>query len=680
MDQLPFDQPHPNLLEELKELREKINYHNYLYNTLDQPEISDYEYDQLFNRLKEIERNHPELITPDSPTQKVGAKPSERFQKVNHPTQVLSLTNAFGSQETMDWYNRLLRLEPELEKADFVLEPKLDGLTVVLHYYNGVFTLGATRGDGLVGEDITANLRTIPSLPLRIPVKPGIIVPREIVFRGEALILKEDFTKLNAELEAKGEKTYLNPRNTAAGSLRQLDPAITASRPLKLFVYQILHASDTIPDTQEGILDYIKDLGLPCDSLRWHADNIQDAIAICEAQTMARHDWPFEADGIVIKINNQTLSNRLGSIGKDARGAVAFKYPGEVVETSLLDIQNNVGRTGVITPLAILESVMVGGVVVKQATLHNFDFIADKDIRIGDRVLLKRAGEVIPYIISSIPEKRDGSQIPFIPPSNCPSCDTALIKDSEAVAWYCENVNCPAQLNRTIENYASRTAMDIAGLGEKIVVQLTEAGLLKSIADLYILRKDELLKLDKFGELKASNLLNAIEASKSQSLHRLIIGLGIHGIGEVSAGDLARHFKSLDALAQASPDDLQSIPGIGPNTAESIVHWFSQTQNQATLQRLKSYGVWPVIQEQAKTESPKPLEGLTFVITGTLPNMSRDEAKQLIESNGGKTTGSVSKNTSYLLLGENPGSKLDKALDLGIPTISEEDLNNILNI
>ncbi len=358
---------------------------------------------------------------------------------------------------------------------------------------------------------------------------------------------------------------------------------------------------------------------------------------------------------------------------------MAFKYPGEVVETSLLDIQNNVGRTGVITPLAILEPVMVGGVVVKQATLHNFDFIADKDIRIGDRVLLKRAGEVIPYIIASIPEKRDGSQMPYIPPTTCPSCGTALIKDSEAVAWYCENVNCPAQLNRTIENYASRTAMDIAGLGEKIVVQLTEAGLLKSIADLYILRKDELLKLDKFGELKASNLLNAIEASKSQSLQRLIIGLSIHGIGEVSAGDLARHFKSLDALPQASPDDLQSIPGIGPNTAESIVHWFSQTQNQATLQRLKSYGgVWPVIQEQAKTESPKPLEGLIFVITGTLPNMSRDEAKQLIESNGGKTTGSVSKNTNYLLLGENPGSKLTKALELGIQTISEQELMNML--
>lgn len=680
MDQLPFDQPSPDLLKELKVLRQKINYHNYLYNTLDQPEISDYEYDQLFNRLKEIEHNYPELITPDSPTQKVGAKPSERFHKVNHPVQVLSLTNAFGPQETLDWYNRLIRLEPELETADFVLEPKLDGLTVVLHYHNGVFTLGATRGDGLIGEDITANLRTIPSLPLRIPVKPGMDVPNEIVFRGEVLILKEDFNKLNAELEAKGEKTYLNPRNTAAGSLRQLDPAITANRPLKLFIYQILHASGPIPDTQESILDYIKALGIPCDSLRWHADNIQEAIAICEAQTDARHNWPFEADGIVIKINNQSLYNRLGSIGKDARGAVAYKYPGEVVETTVLDIQNNVGRTGVITPLAILEPVMVGGVVVKQATLHNFDFIADKDIRIGDRVLIKRAGEVIPYIIATISEKRDGSQMSYSPPATCPSCDTALIKDAEAVAWYCENVNCPAQLNRTIENYASRTAMDIAGLGEKIVVQLTEAGLLKSIADLYTLEKDELLKLDKFGELKATNLLNAIEASKSQSLQRLIIGLGIHGIGEVSAGDLAKHFKSLDALAQANLEELQTIPGIGPNTADSIVHWFNQTQNQATLQRLKSYGIWPIIQDQPKTENPKPLGGLTFVITGTLPNMTRDEAKQLIESNGGKTSGSVSKKTNYLLLGENPGSKLDKALELGIKTISEEDLKNLLQL
>jgi len=678
MDTLPFDQPNPHLLQELEELRSQINYHNYLYNTLDQPEISDYEYDLLFNRLKEIELAHPELITPDSPTQKVGAKPSERFQKVQHPVPILSLSNGFGPQETMDWYRPLVRLDAEVEKADFLLEPKLDGLTVVLHYENGVFRLGATRGDGQIGEDITSNLRTIPSLPLRIPVKPGITAPEHIVFRGEALILKEDFTKLNAELEAKGEKTYLNPRNTAAGSLRQLNPAVTAKRPLKLFIYQILSSSEPIPESQADILDYIANLGLPVDSISWHANDIQEAIAICESQTTERHKWPFEADGIVIKINDQSLFNRLGYIGKDARGAVAYKYPGEEVETILLDIQNNVGRTGVITPLAILEPVMIGGVLVKQATLHNFDFIAEKDIRLGDSVLVKRAGEVIPYIMASLPEKRDGKQLPYSPPETCPSCASELVKDPEAVAWYCENTNCPAQLNRTLENYASRAAMDIAGLGEKIVIQLTEAGLVKSIADLYTLKKDDLLKLDKFGDLKADNLLRAIAESKSRSLQRLIIGLGIHGIGEVSAGDLAKQFKNLDSLANASADELQNIPGIGPNTAQSIAHWFAQEQNKKLLESLKSYGVWPIIEDQVHSNTPKPLAGLTFVITGTLPSMSRDEAKSLIELHGGKTSSSVSKKTDFVLVGADAGSKLQKALELGVPTISEDDLRQML--
>jgi len=380
-----------SLLQELAELRQKIAYHNYLYHTLDQPEISDFEYDQLFNRLKAIEAEHPELITPDSPTQKIGGQISEKFKKVTHPAPILSLANGFGSQDVLAWYERILRLDPRVAQTDFLLEPKLDGLTVVLHYDNGIFSLGATRGDGIVGEDITANLRTIPSLPLRIPVLPtGSPAPQHIVFRGEAFITKADFLALNAELERRGEKTYLNPRNTAAGSLRQLDPAITASRPLKLFLYQVVESSDPLPQTQSGILDYIASFGLPVNPLRWHAKNIDEVIQICEKEGLNRHDWPYDADGIVIKINDLQLSNALGYVGKDPRGSLAYKYPGEEVETTLLDIQVNVGRTGVLTPLAVLEPVSIGGVVVKQATLHNFDFIADKDLRIGDRVLVKR--------------------------------------------------------------------------------------------------------------------------------------------------------------------------------------------------------------------------------------------------------------------------------------------------
>ena len=388
------------LLEELAELRQKINYHSYLYNTLDQPEISDFEYDQLFNRLKAIEAEHPELITPDSPTQKIGNQISEKFTKVSHPAPILSLANGFGSPDALAWYERILRLDPRVAQTDFLLEPKLDGLTVVLHYDNGIFSLGATRGNGSVGEDITNNLRTIPSLPLRIPVLPtGRLAPQHIVFRGEVFITKSDFLALNAELEQKGEKTYLNPRNTAAGSLRQLDPTITATRPLKLYLYQVLESSDPLPQTQSGLLDYIASFGLPVNPLRWHANNISEVIHICEIEGLNRHNWPYDADGIVIKLNDLALFNQLGFVGKDPRGSLAYKYPGEEVETTLLDIQVNVGRTGVLTPLALLEPVSVGGVVVRQATLHNFDFIADKDLRIGDRVLIKRAGEVIPYRI-----------------------------------------------------------------------------------------------------------------------------------------------------------------------------------------------------------------------------------------------------------------------------------------
>jgi len=665
------------LLQELAELRQKIAYHSYLYNTLDQPEISDFEYDQLFNRLKAIEAEHPELITPDSPTQKIGSQISEKFKKVIHPAPILSLANGFGSQDALAWYERILRLDPRVAQTDFLLEPKLDGLTVVLHYNNGIFSLGATRGDGSVGEDITANLRTIPSLPLRIPVLPtGSPAPQHIVFRGEAFITKADFLALNAELEKRGEKTYLNPRNTAAGSLRQLDPAITASRPLKLFLYQVVESSDPLPQTQSGILDYIASFGLPVNPLRWHAKNIDEVIQICEKEGLNRHDWPYDADGIVIKINDLQLSNALGYVGKDPRGSLAYKYPGEEVETTLLDIQVNVGRTGVLTPLAILEPVSIGGVVVKQATLHNFDFIADKDLRIGDRVLVKRAGEVIPYIVAALKERRDGSQKVYVPPTNCPSCGSQVERAPGEVAWYCLNAACPAQLTRNIENFASRSAMDIAGLGEQIVAQLVQSGLVKNLPDLYRLTKDQLLTLDKFGDKKADNLLAAIQASKSQSLQRLIIGLGIKGVGEVAARKLAQKYGNLDALSHATLDELQQLEGVGPNLAQSIVEWFQLENNQQILRQFKELGLWPV-ESTRKPEGRLPLTGLTFVVTGTLEGFSREGISEFIRTNGGKVSESVSSKTSYLVLGANPGSKYDKARQLGVPIISEQQLREL---
>jgi DNA ligase (NAD+) len=665
------------LIHELDALRQKINYHSYLYNTLDTPEISDYEYDQLFNRLKELEALHPELITPDSPTQRIGSKVSEKFRKVRHPAPILSLANGFGPQETMDWYERIAKVDSRVKTCDFLLEPKLDGLTVVLHYENGLLVLGATRGDGLVGEDITDNIKTIASVPLRIPLKADLQAPEKIIFRGEAFITKTDFEKLNQENEEKGLKPYLNPRNTAAGSLRQLDPAVTASRPLKLYLYQIVSSSDPIPASQEAILEYIAGFGLPVNPSHWKAKTIHEAIDICQEQGKNRYAWDYDADGIVIKVNGQSLFEDLGVVGKDPRGALAYKYPGQEVETTLLDIQVNVGRTGVLTPLALLEPVNIGGVVVKQATLHNFDFIEEKDIRVGDRVLVKRAGEVIPYIIASLPEKRTGGQETYVPPETCPSCGAPVEKDPEMVAWYCINSSCPAQLSRNIEHFVSRSAMDIVGLGGQIVQQLVDAELIKSAADLYSLEVSDLVGLEKFGPKKAQNVIDAIQASKNQSLARLITALGIRGVGEVAAEKLSKTYQNLDQFSKASPEELQQIEGIGEIMADDIVSWFREWDNQQLLQDFKKAGLWPEsLRAEEKTNGS--LTGLSFVITGILPNLTREKAEDLIKEHGGKVVSSVSKKTSYLLLGENPGSKYTKALELGIPILDEDSLKDLL--
>ncbi len=639
---------------------------------------------------KNSKQTIPDWITPDSPTQRAGARPADRFEKIRHPAPILSLANAFGADDARAWFERVKKLDDRVENAKFVVEPKIDGLSVVLHYRDGLFVQGATRGDGEVGEDITSNLRTVRAIPLKIPVgseqlsaksKQSSItnyqLPKYLVVRGEAFIPNKEFEALNKKLEEAGEKTYLNPRNTAAGSLRQLDPVLTASRPITLLVYQIVHSEGgKVPTSQWEILEYLKALGFPVTDIARRFNDLELAIAYTETFSTGRKALPYEADGMVIKIDDLTLAADLGFVGKDPRGAVAFKFPAREVTTTLNDIGVAVGRTGVLTPYAMLEPVEIGGVVVERATLHNFDYIAEKDIRAGDRVLIKRAGEVIPYVIGPIVDARTGKEKKYKPPSKCPACGQEVEHFEGEVAWYCVNAACPAQLVRNVEHFVSRGAMDIVGLGIKIVEQLIEAGLVKDVADLFSLKKEQLLELEGFAEKKAENLLKSIEQAKGQSLNRLIAALGIHGVGEVMAGDLARTFGNLSALSKASADELQQMDGLGPNIAESIVDWFEQNANQKLLKKLNAAGVWP---EMKKNEKKKEgaFTGLTFVVTGTLPTLSRDGVKEFIESNGGKVTDSISKKTSYLVLGEAPGSKLDKAQSLGVKVIDEAELRKL---
>ena len=663
-----------------EKLKSEVHSHNYRYHVLDAPIISDLEYDKLLNELKEIEAEHPDWITPDSPTQRAGAEPADRFDKVRHPAPILSLANAFGADDTRAWLERIAKIDDRVEKAKFVVEPKIDGLSVVLHYRDGVFVQGATRGNGEIGEDITSNLRTVRAIPLKIPVEANakLTVPSYLVVRGEAFIPNKDFEELNRQLEEAGEKTYQNPRNTAAGSLRQLDPKLTASRPITLLVYQIVHSEGgDVPTSQWEILDYLKALGFPVSDVSKRFDNLEDAIIYTETWKDGRDSLPYEADGIVIKIDDLTLADELGFVGKDPRGAVAFKFPAREVTTTLNDIGVAVGRTGVLTPYAVLEAVEISGVIVERATLHNFDFIAEKDIRIGDRVLVKRAGEVIPYVIGPIEDARSGKEKKFKPPTKCPACGQDVEHFEGEVAWYCVNAACPAQLVRNIEHYVSRGAMDIVGMGIKIVEQLIEEGLVKDVADLYTLTKEQLLALEGFKDKKADNLLTSIENSKTQTLARFIAALGIHGVGEVMARDLSQTYPDTDALSKTSVDDLMQIEGVGPNIAEAIVDWFARPINQKVLKKLKSVGMWPSGDVETQLAVSESFAGLTFVVTGTLPTFSRDDAKAFIESHGGKVVSSVSKKTGYLVLGENPGSKFDKAQSLGVKIIDEDELKKL---
>jgi len=697
------------------ELKQQLHFHNYRYHVLDDPVISDAEYDRLLVELRRIETDHPDWVTPDSPSQRAGAIPSEKFEKVRHPHPILSLANAFGAADAQAWYERVSRIDDRVEKACFVVEPKIDGLSVVLHYRDGLFVQGATRGDGEIGEDITANLRTVKAIPLRIPVDrgsgnqgrvpepqlpnpliPNPLIPDYLVVRGEVFIPVREFEELNRKLQEPGEKTYLNPRNTAAGSLRQLDPSITAARPLTLLVYQIV-AWENIPrfpqapqppQSQWELLAYLRSLGFPVEQQVQRFDNIEQAIAYTVTWDSRRDELPYEADGMVIKIDDLSLAGELGFVGKDPRGAIAFKFPAYEVTTKLLDIEVEVGRTGVLTPKAVLEPVEINGVIVKNATLHNFDYIADKDIRVGDRVLVKRAGEVIPYIIGPVVDLRTGVEKPYVPPGTCPACGQPVEHFEGEVAWYCVNAACPAQLVRNVEHFVSRGAMDITGLGIKIVEKLIETGAVRDAADIFTLtradilnavtRKDRKTEKEPPGKI-ADNLLAAIQVSRGQPLSRLLTALGVHGVGEVSAADLSRAFPSLDLLAKADADQLQKVNGVGPNIAEAIVDWFARPRNQKVLEKLKAAGVWPVNQPSSisNPQSSGPLSGLTFVVTGTLPSLSRAGVKEFIEQHGGKLTDSVSKTTSYLVLGEAPGSKYEKAKALGVKVIGEEELRKM---
>ncbi len=669
------------LRERLTELREQINFHNYRYHVLDDPVISDVEYDRLLNELKKIEAEHPEWITPDSPTQRVGGQVSERFAKVPHPAPILSLANAFNGDDVRDWFARISKLIPAGRKVQFTVEPKIDGLSVVLHYRDGVFVQGATRGDGTIGEDITPNLRTVKAVPLKIPVESRtarkVNVPATIVVRGEAFIEMQAFEAMNAQIEKDGGKTFANPRNAAAGFLRQLDSRVTATRPITLLCYQIVAADGATPRSQLELLNYLSTIGFPTTEIAKRFDSLDKAIVYAESWVDKRDTLSFEADGMVIKIDDLDLQRDLGIVGKDPRGAIALKFPAREATTKLLDLGVNIGRTGIMAPYAILEPVNVGGVTIERATLHNFDDIARKDIRIGDRVIVKRSGDVIPYVTGPVVSARTGREKIIAPPKKCPFCETPTIRREGEVAIYCPNRDCPGKLDRAVQFFVSKGAMDIDGLGEKIASQLIEAELIEDVADIYSITRDQLLELEGFAEKKADKLLASIEASKSRSIDRLIAALGIPHVGSVAAEALANQFGSIDKFMQADVDALTQIEGIGPTIAASIVEWTQRKDHVELVARLKKAGLTTKAAKAETDRSGGKLAGKTFVITGTL-SQPRDEIANLIKSAGGKVTDSVSKKTDYVVAGEAPGSKLTKAQQLGVKILDEAALERLL--
>jgi DNA ligase (NAD+) len=673
-----------DIQNQIAELKKQLNYHNNRYYVLDSPEISDAEYDTLIQQLRKLEEQYPQFLTPDSPTQRTGGAPLASLGIVEHPVPMLSLGNAFNTEDLFAWHTRTLKLLG-VAQFDMVCEHKMDGLAIALTYENGIFVRGATRGDGFRGEDITQNLKTIHSIPLSVPKG----APPRFEVRGEVYLPKAGFQKLNRERENEGLPLFANPRNAAAGSIRQLDPRITAKRNLDIYVYLLGYAyGKMMPETHWETMEYFKELGFRVNPANKRVKNIEEAEEYYKTWTEKRETLPYEADGIVVKADLMEYHRQLGDVGREPRWAIAYKFPAIQGTTKLKEIGISVGRTGTLNPFAILEPVQIGGVTIERATLHNEDDIRRKDIREGDWVYIQRAGDVIPDVVGPILSKRTGDEKEFSLLEKiysqekgrpaCPVCGGEVVKPEGEVMYYCSNAACPAQVQGRIELFVSRGAMDIRGVGEKFIEVLLKEELVKDAADLYSLKekKEQIVQLEKKGEKSAANILNAIEKSKNVSFPRLLFGLGIRHVGEETANLLAEHYKDLDDLSNAGREKLMTVPSIGPKIADSITAFFHEERNRVILEKLRQAGVWP---QQELAQQGLPLSGQEFVITGTLSSLSREEAHSRIKALGGTAKDNVTKNTTYLVVGEDPGeNKLIRARALGTAQINEEKLLAIL--
>jgi DNA ligase (NAD+) len=659
--------------KKVEKLREEIEYHNYLYYILDQPEISDVQYDRLMRELEKLEEQFPEIRSLNSPTQRVGAPPLEAFEIVRHTLPMLSLANAFDETEARDFDKRVKKFLGSTADITYVAEPKLDGLAVELVYERGQFVVGSTRGDGVNGENITQNLRTIKTIPLQL-IKKEVLTPERLEVRGEVIIQLKKFKELNRKREEMGESAFANPRNAAAGSVRQLDSKITAARPLEIYCYGLGEVIGKTFKTHSEILQTFPKWGLRTNPHIQRCQNIDEILEYYHKMNEKRETLPYEIDGIVIKVDRLDLQTKLGEIARSPRWALAFKFQPKQETTRILDIIVQVGRTGALTPVAVMEPVKVGGVEVSRATLHNQDEIDKKDVRVGDTVVIQRAGDVIPEVVQVIPSKRKGTEKKFRMPSKCPVCGAEVIKE-EAI-HRCIGLDCPAQLKGRIKHFASKRAMDIEGLGVKLTDQLVEKGLIKDVADIYYVNKEELIALERMADKSAQNIIDAIEKSKTKPLSKFLYALGIRHVGETTAEDLARQFQRLDDFFRFTEEDLMEVEGIGPEVAASVHQFFRDKKNKESIELLKKAGVKVI---ESKVKEKGKLSGKTFIFTGALKTFGRDEARNMVESLGGMTASSVSKKVDYVVVGEDPGSKFDKAKELGIKILSEEEFKKMIS-